>query len=345
MPGWSSMRMQSQPDHVAGPELDSPPTAGPRLMRSTTDDEVHVEFGFLGSRFRVTNAPDEVERWLRGCWEASQHPAQSADWLVDVAFSTRAPWNLRPPHSEMQTSLLDGASISWRRHGERWWSTSGADSGLELRIFDDRACIRAWADDVMRSSTLSVHVAICEALRARGLVPLHAAVCVLDGHATAIIGPSGIGKSTTLLSAIEAGWLPLAEDCAWMDPRTQRVHAWAGEHGVRLTYQGLHRVPTRWQLAGWRRQSDGKFFLSFDHIAPSRPLVADLTRVLVLDRDPSRATELEPLRPRDATRALWESAGVPLCRISRAAFTARLPVLLSRIQWARLVLGRGTPAL
>ena len=338
------MRMQSQPDQLAGAELDSRAPAGPRLVPSTTDDDVQVEFSFLESRFRVRNAPREVERWLRGCWEIPQHPEQSTDWTVDVAFDTRAPWSLRPPHSELQTSLLDSGSITWRRHGDRWWSTSGVDSGLELRIFDERARIRAWADDIMRSSTVSLHVAICEALRARGLVPLHAAVCVLDGHATAIVGQSGIGKSTTLLSALEAGWLPLAEDCAWLDPRTQRVHAWAGERGVRLTYEGLHRVPTRWQLAGWKRQSDGKFFLPFDHIAPSRPSSADLTRVLVLERDPARASELEALKPRDATRALWESAGVPLCRISREAFTARVPLLLSRIQWARLVLGRGTPA-
>ena len=336
------MRMRSRPEHTTGPALDPHQAVGPRLVQSTADD-VDVEFGVLGSRFRIRGAPAEVEHWLRGCWESSQHSSHPSDWPIDIAFGTRAPWSLRPPYLELQTSLLDDASISWRRHGERWWSSCEADSGLELRIFKDRARIRVWADDVMRSSTLSLHVAICEALRARGLVPLHAAVCVRDGHATAIVGRSGIGKSTTLLSAIEAGWLPLAEDCAWLDPQTHRVHAWAGERGLRLTCEGLHRIATRWQLAGWRRQHDGKFFLGFDRLGPARPLSADLTRVLVLDRDSSRSSGLAALDPRDATRALWESAGVPLCRASRGMFAVQAPLLLSRIQWARLILGRGTP--
>jgi hypothetical protein len=316
---------------------------GLRPVRSMMDEAARVEFGVLGSRLRVWNAPTDVERWLRSGWESVHRPLQPTDWPVDVAFATRPPWSLIPPHVEEQTSPLDGVSVSWRRHGDRWWSTSQDDGGLELRIFDDQARIRAWADDLMHSATLALHVAICETLRARGLVPLHAAVCVRDGKATAIVGRSGIGKSSTLLTAVEAGWLPLAEDCAWLDPRTRRVHAWAGDRGLRLTSEGLHRVPTRWQLAAWRRQPDGKFFLPFDQIASSRPPSADLTRVLVLDRDPSRRSELDQLAPRDATRALWESAGVPLCRISREVFATQVPLLLTRIAWARLVLGRGAP--
>src|SRR5262245_23496151 len=98
MRGWSFMRMRSRTEHNTGPELRAHQAVGPRLVQSAADD-VDVEFGFFGSRFRIRGAPPEVERWLRGCWESSQHTRpQSSDWLVDIAFGTRSPWNLRPPH-------------------------------------------------------------------------------------------------------------------------------------------------------------------------------------------------------------------------------------------------------
>jgi hypothetical protein len=51
-----------------------------------------------------------------------------------------------------------------------------------------------------------------EILRASGLYPLHAAACERDGRAVLILGASGAGKSTCLLSMMRAGWRCLSDD-------------------------------------------------------------------------------------------------------------------------------------
>lgn len=321
--------------------------------RSASGDEPddretrRVELSVLGHRLWLRNAAPDVERWLRHCWESDDAalPAPIDDSLIQVGFLEHPPWRAMPPHDETQTSTLDGASLEWHRHSDRWWTTGRIDAGVELQLLRRHARIRVWGNATGDASALALHVAICESLRARGLVPLHAAVIARDGKATALVGRSGVGKSTTMLSLVERGWLPICEDFAWFDPSTRRVYGWAGERGVRLTSEGLRRVPTRWQLASWRRQDDGKFFLGYDGVAASRPAFAELTRVVMLHRDPSRRSGLEPLPLREATRALWESAGIPLCRVTRDAFSSRIPSLLSELEWGRLVLGRGAPVL
>jgi hypothetical protein len=261
---------------------------------------------------------------------------------------------------DQQATALNGAAMTWQRHGDRWWSTSRDDAGLELELFDDRARIRAWSAEFEDSSrvdrddggddtmSLALHVAICESLRARGLVPLHAAVIEREGRATALLGPSGVGKSTTLLSAIDAGWRAVAEDFAWLDPAECLIQGWRGEQGVRIRPDGMSHIPASRRSAPWRVERDGKLLLGYDDLSPRRRGWARLTRVTVLHRDPSRDSALEALEAlglRDATRALWESAGVPLCRVSRARFAAAVPALLSQLEWRRLVLGRGAPTL
>jgi hypothetical protein len=70
-----------------------------------------------------------------------------------------------------------------------------------------------------------------------------------------------------------------------------------------------------------------------------------LTRVVLLTRDESRESAIEALTPQSAARALWESAGVPLCRVNREAFAAHVPALLATLKWQRLTLGLGRATL
>jgi hypothetical protein len=319
------------------------------MIPSTSD----VAFPTLAHR-SASRAPSAVERWLRGCWESEPGLAAGTGG-IDVTFLASAPWQAMPPPECAEVTALDGATLTWLRHGARRWSTHRGRAGVELQLVGDQARIQAWHGarfgslrfDAERAPwmMLALHVAICEAVRARGFAPLHAAVLARDGQATALLGRSGVGKSTALLSAVESGWLPIAEDFAWLDPATRQVYAWAGERGVRLDEEGRRRLPDRWQQAAWRHAGDGKLVLAFDKITPCRPSAATLTRVVVLHRNPSRDSELEPLTPRDATRALWESAGVPLCRQSRDVFAAHVPRLVSELEWTRLVLGRTPPVL
>ena len=317
----------------------------------TTKTPSSIELSILGHRCRATGAPPPIEAWLRHCWQSTQ-PARG-DAAIDATFLTTPPWTSAPRYDDVEIAALDGATLTWLRHGARYWSTRNAGAGVELTLFGHRACIRAWdADwggppraDRATSTLLALHVAMCEALRARGLVPLHAAVIARDGRATALVGHAGVGKSSTLIAAMEAGWAPIAEDFAWFDPVTRQVFAWSGERGIRLPADGLRRLPSSWSSAPWREERGGKLLLAYNQIPLPRLDSAKLTRIALIDRDASNATKLEPLSARDAARALWESAGVPLCRLNREVFARRVPPLISDLEWTRLTLGREPPVL
>ena len=301
----------------------------------------------LGVPCRLIDLPAALEQWIRRHWGDGCPIDAPNDFRIDVAGVTSEPRAPAHAFAASQTAL-DGASLTWLRHAERWWSMGHAASGVSLRLFDRRARIRVWTDDDVRiepTTLLALHVAFCEALRARGFVPLHAAVAVRDGRATAFLGPSGAGKSTMLLGAIDDGWLPLAEDFAWLDPATCRVHAWRGEVGVRLDHAGLNRLGARARSGAWRPRPDGKLELAFDEAADERPMSAELTRIVLLTRGDSRDSTMHPISPRAAVRAIWESAGVPLCRLNCEAFAARVPALMARLEWRRLTLGRERPTL
>lgn len=301
----------------------------------------------LGVPCRMINLPLALERWIRRYWDELRPVDATDDYRIDVAVAS-APRLPAHPAVASQTTTLDGASLTWLRHAERWWSMGDAASGVSLRLFRRRARIRIRTGDdaaIKPATLLALHVAFCEALRARGLIPLHAAVAVRDGRATAFFGPSGVGKSTTLLSAIDDGWLPLAEDFAWLDPTTCRVHAWSGERGVRLDAIGLSRLGASAYAGAWQPRPDGKIELAYDEMAGARPMSAELTRVVLLARDDSRESTMHPISSRAAVRALWESAGVPLCRVSREEFAARIPAVIARLEWRRLTLGRERPTL
>lgn len=314
-----------------------------------------AEFFTLAHRCHVATATPQLARWLRRCWEVESPPASATRSRLDFGFTVEPPWRSMPPFAFTDLTVMDGAALVWRRHGARWWSTGDERARVELRLVGQNAGIHLWGSDWTHAFTaagftgntsaalLGLHVAMCETLRSRGFVPLHAAVVVRDGKATAVVGRRGVGKSSTLLALIEQGWAPLGEDVAWLDWNTRRVHAWSGEIGVRLTDEGLGRLPMRWRDARWRRARDEKLLLLYDDMSVPRTLSAELTRVVVLERDASVSTVVRPLPMRAAVRALWECAGVPLCTFSRDTFAAQVPLLLSRLEWATLVLGSDSP--
>src|SRR5262249_40680423 len=119
------------------------------------------------------------------------------------------------------------------------------------------------------------------------------------------------------------------------------VFGWSGERGVRLPPDGLRRIPSSWSSAGWREERDGKLLLAYTQIPLPRLESAELTRIALIQQDASGTTRLEPMSAQDAARALWESAGVPLCRLNREVFARRVPPLISDLEWTRLTLGEG----
>ena len=234
--------------------------------------------------------------------------------------------------------LPDGITLSWARRANEWvWR--GGEAYVHLRLGDDGARVRfRFGADVFPA----LYVAVSEALRASGLLPLHAAVVVRDGVASAIAAPSGTGKTTTLVRLLSRGWSPLAEDLSWLDPGTYTLYGW--DRGLRLWSDGLARVGSALAAAPWGVDPDGKRFLDWADVGVPRVPRARLARVVLLQRDATRPTCLEPLSPREAVRVLWEATGVPLSPGVRAVVNEHVARLLRELEFQRLRLGPDSEA-
>lgn len=170
-------------------------------------------------------------------------------------------------------------------------------AGVAARFNPDGADIRAWGE-LQSHHFAALYLALNEALRASGLIPLHAAVVVRKGEATALVAPSGTGKTTTLLRLLAAGWTPLAEDLSWLDPDSLTVYGW--DRGIRLWQETIDRFLPHLMDAPWTTDPDGKRFLAYENLglpgtadapiesaAPPEPRAfhARLTRIVRLERE------------------------------------------------------------
>jgi hypothetical protein len=297
-------------------------------------------FSLLGHCCRVLDADECEEHWLRQHWHFDSCAQPTRAMHITLRFCHDAPRSTPPVTGLPQSTELPTLALVWRQHGPRWWSTGNEESGVELRLAADAVLITVWRDPGTPSTfpvEAALHVGMCEAVRATGLSPLHAAVITREGQATALAGKSGIGKSTALMIAMSQGWQPVAEDFSWLDPTNGRVYGW--DRGVRLAERILASISPRWQQEGWQPAHHDKLFLSYENLIPRKQAAANLNRIALLHRDPTRPSAWEPLDLRAGVRMLCESVGVPLCRENRNYFADHLARLLARMEVARLVIG------
>jgi hypothetical protein len=303
-------------------------------------DESEIAFPLLGRPFRARGMPAHLVSWLREHWHFPEHAVPPHPYGISLTRIAAPPrWEAAAPR---HVRLHGGRELAWWVEGaedaECWW-TGTEEVGLRLELGAAGSRVVLWGAGVGGADLhAALYLALCESLRASGLLPLHAAVVVRDGRATALCGPSGVGKSTTLLTALHAGWTPLAEDLSWLDPASLTLHGW--DRGVRLWPEGRDRLPA-YAAASWDTDADGKLFLPYHRLPTPVQRSAPLARVLALHRDPTRPSAVEPLPPRDAVRVLWESTGVPLSPASRDSAARRIPELMGRIEISRLRLGEG----
>ena len=297
-----------------------------------------VLFPILGRPFRARAVGPELERWLRREWGLCDTPMEPHRFEIGLTLRAAAPRSLAVAPRLALSGALDGSSVVWWRHGDRWWSTGVGDAGIELRLFDDSAHIRVGNIDETRGFERheirsALDGALSEAMRTSGLVPLRAAIVAQGTHATALLGAGGLGRS--VLRALDAGWTSFARASAWLDPETARVYAF--DRTPRVNEEIRRRVRAR----GWRRANpNGVLSLGDEAPVTLKSQCAELTRIAVVSHDVGRDSSVEALSTRDAVRALWESAGVPLCPRNRNEFAAQLPGLLARLEATRLIVGR-----
>ena len=297
-------------------------------------------FSLLGHCCTVIGADESEERWLRKYWDFSARARTTRVMSITVRF-VREPLQTTPSETgAAQSTTLPGLTLMWRRHGPRWWSTGDEETGVELKLSAGKVEIVV-RRRLKTASTFPVepalHVAMCEALRSAGFSPFHAAVIASNNRCTALVGKSGVGKSTALLLAMSQGWHPVAEDFSWLDPTSGYVYGW--DRGVRLEEQTVALLRPRWEAQVWKRDDGNKLFLSYDQLAPRKPAHARLNRIALLHRDPTRPSAWEPLGLRDRVRVVCESVGVPLCRENLRYFADHLARVLADIEVARLVVG------
>ncbi|HWK90118.1 MAG TPA: hypothetical protein VNP72_08975, partial [Longimicrobium sp.] len=263
-----------------------------------------IRFPLLGRTLHADGLPALAEAWLRAWWDFPEHHLPDSGYTIEV----------RPgggPTASGDTAAappvtLPGMEMPCRALGDAGWEIGGPDAGVRLSIEGQGSRIEGWGWEAGIYPAL--FAAISEALRASGLIPLHGSGIVRDGGVTALLALSGTGKSSTLVQALRVGWRPVAEDLMWLEPASLTVYGW--DRGVHLWPDARARFAGGFE--GWETAADGKLFLPWEALGTAGPASGRLGRIAVLVRDAERDSGWEPLPPRDAVRALWESMGVPL---------------------------------
>lgn len=208
------------------------------------------------------------------------------------------------------------------------------DSGVHVSIGDESAAITMYGEPF--SAWLALHGALTEALCASRLIRLHAAAMGKEERTMVLLGPSGRGKSTTLLRGLAAGWQPIAEDGCWLEPGQLRVFGldrairlWPDAVDVlRDVNPGLAPQPGR----------KGKVEVSFEDVG-GRLDDRALTDVVLLERQPGSESTWLPLSNTEAVMTLYAAIGVPHTEPVRAYFARVFGEIVERTDCSRLRLG------
>ncbi|HEU4558092.1 MAG TPA: hypothetical protein VFS20_09590 [Longimicrobium sp.] len=153
------------------------------------------------------------------------------EWLEDADV---APWPAAHAGDE-RAGDDGGAGVRVEAlRGGAWLRLAYADG---TRFLLERAGGELWAawegsrDD---AATYLLGPVLGLLLRLRGMLALHAAVASVDGHAVALAGPAGSGKSTAAAAFARAGHAVLADDVAALEVRGGMFHALPGIPQLRL---------------------------------------------------------------------------------------------------------------
>ena len=158
---------------------------------------------------------DQVLRPL-ACPRLATATAQATvDWLDlgDVPLP-ELPWPPQQHSAEQETSEYRGEGYLFTRHGDVLLTALDEHNGHTV------ALVHAPARWPLRHYKQGIFITLYQLLRGHGLHLIHASAIGRDGRALLIAGRSGAGKTTTMLTCVDAGYQFLGDDTTllWLDP-------------------------------------------------------------------------------------------------------------------------------
>ncbi len=239
------------------------------------------------------------------------------------------------PHQLPATILeLPEARLEMRSfEGEFWFGRP--ESGMRFTFEAGISKLEWWGQEIPYNA---LFIGICESLRLSGLVSLHASIAAKNGFATAFLGPSGRGKTTTLLRASIAGWQIVAEDFSWLMPETMNLYGF--DRGLRLLPDTAKLFKQHHENIELLEMIAGKYVVPYEQLGVSRQAIK-LERLAVLERNPDVPSAWQALPKREGALALWEANGVPFTPQAQNFVASVIPKLLAQLKLETLLLGQG----
>jgi hypothetical protein len=293
-----------------------------------------IYFQILGRSLRLTGTVEaSLETALRSRWDFPEYEHAPDPFGLEVEMLNAAP-SAFPSNLPSTVLELPSGNLECRSLETIIW-LGDATVGVRAELLEQQLLIQAWGLQARNVDLL--HLVIAEGLRASGLISLHASIAASNSQAIAFLGPSGRGKTTTLLRSLEAGFVPVCEDFAWCDPITLEVFGF--DRGLRLlpdtaTFfeERFGIVPSIWQVDKW--------FVPYSSLNLERQSVK-LAMIALLERQPDCPTAFEALSKRLAALAFWEASGLPLLRTVQDRISQQIAGMVARLEVRRLVLGQG----
>jgi hypothetical protein len=177
-----------------------------------------LDVGLHGLVVRLTCSDPETVGALEERFDAFT-PAAATDADVTVTFATGRPLHMEPRDGRrVYESALAAGVYSPGEDALYGFHAGGASMRCEPLTGEVEIVADAGAPAATWLLTRPLlTLALMEALRARGLHPLHAAALAGDRGGVLVCGPSGAGKSTLALALLDAGLDFLGDDLAFLE--------------------------------------------------------------------------------------------------------------------------------
>jgi hypothetical protein len=287
-----------------------------------------LSFSILGRKLHNTNS--SLQPWLE-LYFRFPYQLERDSFEIWLEQKTVEHFPLETPATILE---LHDASLEMRvLENEFWFGTP--KSGMRFTYAPDNAKLEWWGQEIPFNA---LFIGICEGLRLSGLISLHASIAAVNASATAFLGPSGRGKTTTLLYASIAGWQIVAEDFSWLEPETMNLYGF--DRGLRLLPDTASIFKQHHPDIQLLEMIEGKYVVPYEQLGVKRQAVK-LERIAVLERNPDATSSWQALPKREGALALWEANGVPFTPEAQNFVSSTIPKILAKLKLKTLVLGQG----